>query len=241
MFCRRFPMFSKNVGVMLFLFAVVLLAVCGGPGVQAQESQTKDKAVVLFDGKSLDGWDYHLVDPDLKMEDVWSVKDGILICKGKPFGYLHTKKDYQDFQLTFQWRWAPGADPGNSGVLLRITGEPIGFMPKCVEAQLMHGSAGDIWAFFGFGVKGPGSRYREVKDHEALGTFYGVGASRKAEKPAGEWNTYDIVFQGDKLTLTINGEQVNEASGCDHVAGKIGLQSEGAEIHFRNVKIVPLD
>lgn len=241
MSARQFPMFAKNVGLAFFLSTVGLVAVYSPADLQAQETPTKDKAVVLFDGKSLEGWDYHLVDPELKLEDVWSVKDGILICKGEPFGYLHTKQDYKDFKLTFQWRWAPGSDPGNSGVLLRITGEPIGFMPKCVEAQLMSGSAGDIWAFFGFGVKGAPDRYREVKDHKDLGTFYGVGASRKAEKPAGEWNTYEIVFQGDKLTLTINGEQVNEASGCDQVAGKIGLQSEGAEIHFRDVKLVPLD
>lgn len=58
--------------------------------------------------------------------------------------------------LSFEWRWAPGSEPGNSGVLLRIAGEPETFMPKCVEAQLKHGSAGDIWAFYGAGLDAGG-------------------------------------------------------------------------------------
>jgi hypothetical protein len=205
-----------------------------------QEQAVEMKAVVLFDGTSMAAWGYHLVDPQVKLEDVWSVKDGVLVCKGEPLGYLQTRDDFKNFKLTLQWRWAPGKEPGNSGVLLRATGEPVGFMPKCVEAQLMHGSAGDIWAFFGFGVAGPPDRSREVKDHEALGNFNGVAAIKNAEKPPGEWNTYEIVLNGDQLSVTINGEKVNEATGCDQVAGKIGLQSEGGEIHFRDIKLVPL-
>lgn len=206
-----------------------------------QEQSAQAKEVVLFDGSSLAAWDFHLVDPNVKLEDVWSVKDGVLVCKGEPLGYLHTRDDFKNFKLTLEWRWAPGTEKGNSGVLLRATGEPVGFMPKCVEAQLAQGSAGDIWAFFGFGVAGAQERFREMKNHEALGDFKGVGAIKNAEKPVGEWNTYEIVLQGDQLVLTINGQKVNEATGCDQVAGKIGLQSEGGEIHFRNVKLVPLN
>lgn len=227
---------------------VVLLLPVLLPGLLvAQEKQKgkkkkrQGKAVQLFDGKTLEGWDYFLVDSDVKMEDVWSVQDGTLVCKGEPLGYVHTKKDYKDFRLTLQWRWAPGKKPGNSGVLLRATGEPVNFMPKCVEAQLMHGSAGDIWAFIGFNTTGAKDRLREVKDHAQLGDFVGVGKMKDAEKEAGKWNTYQIVLRGDKLTLRVNGELVNESTGCDEVAGKIALQSEGGEIHFRRIKIVPLD
>ena len=111
-------------------------------------------SILLFNGRDLDGWGHVLVGDDVKKEDVWSVRDGVLVCKGQPNGYLFTKESYQDFALTFEWRWPEGKEPGNSGVLLRIAGEPTGFMPKCVEAQLKNGSAGDIWAFFGAKVKG---------------------------------------------------------------------------------------
>jgi hypothetical protein len=197
--------------------------------------------VVLFDGKSLEGWEYYLVEPDVKMEDVWSVKDGLLICKGEPMGYLATKREFKNFKLVVEWRWAPDSDPAkrNSGVLLRITGKP-GALPKCVEAQLQSGSAGDIWAFHGFQVKGDADRFKEIKDHELLGDFVGVGKIQSNEKEIGEWNEYEITLVGGKLTLEVNGKKVNECEGCDQVAGKIGLQSEGAEIHFRTVKLKPI-
>jgi hypothetical protein len=199
------------------------------------------QTVVLFDGKSLDGWNFHLVDPDVKMEDVWSVDQGVLVCKGEPLGYLVTKESFKNFRLVVEWRWAPGKEPGNSGVLLRIAGEPIGFMPKCVEAQLMSGNAGDIWAFRGASLKGDEDRFRKIENHEALGDFLGVGKIKGAEKPPGEWNRMVVKFSGETITVVVNGEKVNEATGCDVVSGPIGLQSEGGEIHFRTVKLTPLE
>jgi hypothetical protein len=176
-----------------------------------------------------------LVGDGVKKEDVWSVEDGVLICKGQPFGYLFTEGSYQDFTLNFEWRWPEGKEPGNSGVLLRIAGEPNGFMPECVEAQLKNGSAGDIWAFFGAKVEGDEDRMVEVKDHKDLKDFIGVKGMKLADKPVGEWNHYEIKLTGGDLELKINGELVNRASGLDVLSGPIGFQSEGAEIHFRNI------
>lgn len=202
--------------------------------------QCCNQGVTLFNGQNLEGWDCHLADPDVKLTDVWRVEDGILICKGQPFGYLVTKDAFKDFRLVVEWRWAPGKEPSNSGVLLRISGKPIGFMPRCVEAQLKYGSAGDIWGFRGYPVTGAADRLRKVENHKELGTFAGVGKLKDAEKQPGQWNQYVITLVGDKLTLQVNGELVNEATGCDAVAGPIGLQSEGGEIQFRTVKLVPL-
>ncbi|NWK55964.1 DUF1080 domain-containing protein [Verrucomicrobiaceae bacterium N1E253] len=187
----------------------------------------------------LDAWSYVLVDEDVKKEDVWSEKDGVIICKGEPLGYLVTKESYQDFKLELDWRWAPGTAPGNSGVLLRIAGEPATFMPKCVEAQLKSGSAGDLWAFFGASMEGEPSRFREIKDHKDLGDFKGIAKIKAAEKAPGEWNHYEITLSGGKINVVVNGEAVNQASGLDVLSGPIGLQSEGGEIHFRNFKVTP--
>lgn len=194
-------------------------------------------SVALFNGIDLDEWDHVLVGDGVKKEDVWSVKDGVLVCKGTPFGYLFTKTSYQDFTLTFEWRWAPGGTPGNSGVLLRIAGKPATFMPKCVEAQLKHENAGDAWGFFGASIDGPAERIQEIKNHEALGNFRGVKKIKAAEKPAGEWNQYEIKVSGETLQLKVNGQLVNEVKGLDLVSGPIGFQSEGAEIHFRDIRI----
>jgi hypothetical protein len=231
----------------IFLLPVVaataLLASCSSETKTATPEANAPKAapepVALFNGQNLDGWSHVLVG-DVAMQDVWSVADGVIVCKGEPLGFLHTKESYQDYTLTFEWRWAPGKEPGNSGVLLRIASEAETFMPKCVEAQLKHGSAGDIWAFHGAGIKNDGERAREVKANPNLGDFKGVAKIKDAEKPPGEWNRYEITVSGDTLTLRINGELVNEASGLDIVSGPIGFQSEGAEIHFRNIALQKL-
>jgi hypothetical protein len=191
----------------------------------------------LFNGTDLTGWSHVLVEEGVKMEDVWSVKDGVLVCKGKPLGYLFTNSSYQDFKLTFEWRWAPGTEPGNSGVLLRIAGKPATFMPKCVEAQLKHESAGDIWGFFGATTEGSPERIQEIKGHKELGDFKGLKKIKAAEKAPGEWNRYEITLSGGNIELKVNGELVNQASGLDVLAGPIGLQSEGGEIHFRNTEL----
>lgn len=194
----------------------------------------------LFNGTNLDGWSHMLVGEGVNKDDVWSVKEGVIICKGTPTGYLFTTTAHQDFTLSFEWRWAPGGKPGNSGVLLRIAGKPATFMPKCVEAQLKHESAGDLWAFFGANINGEAARLQEVKEHKELGNFKGFKKTKGAEKPPGEWNRYEISVSGGNIVLKVNGETVNQASGLDVLAGPIGLQSEGGEIHFRNIELAKI-
>lgn len=200
-------------------------------------AEPKAETVELFNGKNLKGWSHVLIDDTVKKKDVWSVVDGVLVCQGKPLGYFYTKASFQDYHLELDWRWAPDGKPGNSGVLLRIAGEPVSFLPKCVEAQLQNGSAGDIWAFYGAKVDGDADRIRNVKDHKDLGTFRGVGKIKAAEHAPGEWNHYDIKLTGGNLELRVNGVLVNKATGLDVLSGPIGLQSEGGEIHFRNIRL----
>ena len=192
--------------------------------------------IQLFNGRDLSGWEYFLVDEDVGMEDVWSVKDGILVCQGKPGGYLCTKKEYENFKLVVEWRW-PG-EPSNSGVLMRITGEPM-MLPNCVEAQLQSGNAGDMYGFQGFKIDGDKERW--FSKPERLGGMTGVKKIEGNEKQPGEWNKYEITVDGGDITLVINGKKVNEATDCDVRPGKIGLQSEGGEIHFRTVTLTPIN
>lgn len=214
-------------------FALLLLAglICvTGPALAGEK-----KAKLLFNGKDLSGWEYYLVEPDVKMKDVWSVQEGLLTCKGEPMGYLATKDTFKNFKLIVEWRWPK--KPGNSGVLMRITGEPAA-LPRCVEAQLMNGSAGDIWAFKGFKVKSD-VRFKEFV-HDKLGPMCGVSKAEGNEKKPGEWNKYEITLKDGDLTLVVNGKTVNQCSGVDQVAGKIGLQSEGGVIQFKTVKLIPI-
>jgi hypothetical protein len=223
----------KSVLASLASLAVCLLVGCSSTG----DTQT---SINLFNGKNLDGWKAFLVDDSVALEDVWSVRDGILVCQGEPMGYLYIG-DYEDFKLDVEWRWAPGTEPGNSGVLMRMNGghKPKG-LPRCLEAQLKSGSAGDLYGFHGMKITGPADRLVEVPGHELGGDLTGVKKMAAAENQPGQWNRYEIIVDGPLIKVWVNGQLVNEAGECEVTSGPIGLQSEGGEIHFRTVRLTPV-
>ncbi|MFN0242880.1 MAG: PVC-type heme-binding CxxCH protein [Planctomycetota bacterium] len=185
----------------------------------------------LFDGQSLDGWVPFLSDTNARPEDTWSVADGVLTCTGTPVGYLRTREDFTNFELRLEWRFPPGAPPGNSGVLLRVQ-EPDEVWPKSIEAQLHHRNAGDIWNI---------GEFPALVDPDRTEGRRTVKLAPCNEKPLGEWNRYRITLDGGELTLEVNGEVQNRASWCAEMPGKIALQSEGAAIEFRKIVITPIE
>jgi Domain of Unknown Function (DUF1080) len=212
--------------------------------VVASANAAPPDTVPLFNGKDLGGWSHFLVDPKVRMEDVWSVRDGVLVCKGEPLGFLQTKAEYSSFRLLVEWRWPEGVaarlgKAPNSGVLLRVNGEPKP-IPRAYEAQLQSGSAGDLYGFWGLPLEGDPARRREARGHAMLGDMVGFTRAEAAEKPEGAWNVYEIVVDGPSIVVHVNGKKVNEARGAAVLPGRIGLQSEGGEIHFRRVELTPI-
>jgi hypothetical protein len=203
-------------------------------GVLAQARADEKDAITLFNGRDLEGWTAVLADENAKPEDVWSVVDGVLVCKGEPRGYLRTvREDFHDYLLTLEWRFPARTKGGNSGVLVHATTpRALGIWPKSMEAQLNHGHAGDIWVI-GTTCKIENAAER-VKDRRHL------NLTDDSEKPIGEWNKYEIECNGDNLTIKVNGVLVNHVTACSVTKGAIALQSEGAQIHFRNIRLAPL-
>ena len=187
----------------------------------------------------LEAWEYYLADPEVELQDVWHIENEVIVCKGTPLGYLYTKRDYSDFVLKLEWRWPPGKKPGKGGVLIRMSGQHR-IWPQSLEAQLNAGSAGDFWGLVGYGLSGPAERM-QTSDHKEFGRLTNLKKTKTLEKPPGEWNTYEIIAEGDTVTLVINGQQVNRATNCDLNPGRICLTSEGSEIHFRNVEVIPIN
>ncbi|RUL89728.1 3-keto-disaccharide hydrolase [Tautonia sociabilis] len=196
-------------------------------------SATAQEPIRLFNGEDLSGWTAVLADENAKAEDVWTVKDGVLYCSGRPNGYIRTDRDYKDYKLTLQWRFPEGSSGGNSGVLVH-TSEPgaIGIWPKSIEVQLFSGDAGDFWVI-GTDLDVPNEEARK-KGRRHLNLTDG------SEKPIGEWNQMEIVCKGDTITVTVNGDLVNEATNCTVTEGAISLQSEGVPIEFREIVLTPL-
>ena len=196
---------------------------------------TAAEPIQLFNGEDLSNWTAVLAEPDAEKMDVWSVRDGVLHCKGEPAGYIRTDRDdYGDYTLTLQWRWPEGTEGGNNGVLVHAS-EPgaLGIWPKSIEVQLHAGDAGDFWVI--------GTDLDVENEEERKRGRRHLNLTDGSEKPIGEWNTMEIVCEGDTITVTVNGDLVNEATNCSVTEGAICLQSEGATAEFRDIVLTPLE
>ena len=193
--------------------------------------------IALFNGKDLSGWKGFV--PDLikagkESLSVWSVaKDGTdstLQCAGNPIGYIETEALYDNFVLELDWRFDAAKGPGNSGVLLRTTGEDK-VWPKSMEAQLESKSAGDFWNIDN--VKATVAAKRTDGRHTTK-------LRETNEYPLGQWNHYRIVVNQGTIELWVNGLMQNVATDVEVVRGRIALQSEGAYIEFKNINLFPI-
>lgn len=183
--------------------------------------------IELFDGKTLQGWVMFLPDPNADPLKTWWVKDGVIHCTGTPAGYIRTDKKFSNYRLQLEWRWA--GTPGNSGVLLHVQDKDE-VWPKSIEAQLMHENAGDFWVIGG----------TDFDEHTNKEDRRVPKKKDSSEKKVGEWNQYDIWCEGNSIKLYVNGVLQNEANNCTVSEGYIALQSEGAPIEFRNIRLKKL-
>jgi hypothetical protein len=228
------------------------------PALVAADAIAPAKTIELFNGKDLSGWTQTVRAGDAADPGTWTVAEGVIKCSGKPAGYIRTEGSYKNYKLTVEWRWSgPDLPPNaqgqprlrNSGVLVHISG-PDTVWPKSIEAQLQQTNAGDIYDIGSVGfaellvvrekaVAAAGADAEAVKRAQAQRRVPKAGAS--SEKPVGEWNTYEITCSGDTMTLVVNGVQQNRATKIGATEGHIALQSEGAPLEFRNVKLTPLE
>jgi hypothetical protein len=149
---------------------------------------------------------------------------------GKPLGYFATKATYQDYLLTFEYKYdrpeglkADADFRGNSGVLLHLSGSAR-VWPDCVQVQLAQADPGAIFAV--------GASKVDAQVDTA--------AQQKAVKAVGEWNSVKIVSQGGTITTSLNGVEVARAEKAEPARGPIAWQSEGKPIRFREIKIQKL-
>jgi hypothetical protein len=214
------------------IVAMTLVGLVGCKG--ALKSGSTGKKTVLWNGQDFTGWQRVVADPTVNVSDVWWVRGEEIYCKGQPNGYLRTDKRYNDYHLHVEWRWPE--TPGNSGVLLHMNG-PDKVWPECIECQLKAGNAGDFVLMNGTGLTVDGADRKDPSKQFVL-------IAKKAassEKPAGQWNSYDIHCKGGSIRCYVNGVLQNEGTNASPATGYIGLQSEGSPIEFRNIYILPLD
>ena len=195
----------------------------------------------LFDGTTLSGW----VTPDGQPASAgWEVADGVLHLVGKGSGMILSDREYQDFDLRFEWKITEG---GNSGIKYRVRrydGAILGIEyqllddPKYFDGTIGKGSTGSLYALYAPASEGTGLPTR----------------------PPGEFNESRIMVRGKRITHWLNGTKlvsvhVGNADWHARVAqskfkdregfgenrsGLIMLQEHGSEVWFRNITIKQL-
>jgi hypothetical protein len=208
--------------IVFFILGLFILASCAG------------KKEYLFNGKNLDGWTIYVGNDSIQPETFFYVNDGMIETVGVPMGYLRTVKEYENYHLHIEWRYPE--EPTNSGVFLHTTG-PDKIWVSHYQGQLKYQNAGDII------VHGVGNS-ATIRDTVFTSTESVKPLIAKLqpsnEKPAGEWNSYDITCKGNTIELRVNGLLQNVATNCTFSRGGIGLQAEGSKIQFRNLWVEPI-
>jgi 3-keto-disaccharide hydrolase len=212
--------------------AIALAAIAGASEEQTKPIVPKEK-MVLWNGTDFTGWKLFTREPDYDVTKVWSVKNGVIRCEGKPAGYMRTEKAYADYLFHAEWRW-PGEKGGNSGVLVHMSGPGV-VWPKSLECQLYSGNAGDLWVIGGLETAEHAKANERVKGRRT------IKLKDSSEKPLGQWSTYDIICKDDWIVVLVNGVLQNVATKCSERSGKICLQSEGTPVEFHNIYIEPLE
>ena len=232
------PMKTTSLHATQLLLCAVLLLGSHAPTRAADVPQFRD----LFNGKDLTGWVNVNTAPD-----TWSVRDGLLICKGLPIGVMRTDRQYENFVLHVEWRHLVAG--GNSGVFIWSEGTVRpdgGRLPRGLEVQMLElewpklnpekdGTPRPLAYVHGelFGANG-----LKTTPDNPRGTRSKSLENRCLGK--GEWNTYDVVCVDGVVKLSVNGKFVNGVSHASIKKGYLCLESEGAEIHFRNIKLMEL-
>lgn len=228
-FCRLLMLASIVVGL-------------SGQNVEAQTKQEhvpSGETVSLLQGDSLDHFSGY------KNEQVgkgWKCEKGVLSFDGSGGGDIVTKESFGDFELTFDWRVAEGA---NSGVMYRVSmgdGAPYLSGP---EYQILDDA-----------------KHRDGKNElTSAGSLYGLyKPAGKQLKPVGQWNNAKIVLQGKHVEHWLNGKKVvdveldsddwkQRVAGSKFAkwekfgknkTGRICFQDHGDEVAFRNIQVTRL-
>jgi len=182
----------------------------------------------LFSGKDLAGW--------IGSTRGYVAQDGLLVCLKEGGGNLYVNREFSDFHLKFEFRLEAGA---NNGLGIRT---PMGVDAAYagMELQILDDAA-DV--------------YKSLQPYQYHGSIYGVVPCKRGhQKPVGEWNAQEVIADGPKIKVILNGQAIVDADlskiektadGHDHpglhnAKGYIGFLGHGSRVEFRNIRIKEL-
>jgi hypothetical protein len=173
-------------------------------------------------------------------KNVFVFEGDVLHVSGNGFGYISTEKNYDDFHFTVEFKWGENRYPPRENVkrdagimyhAILYSGDKV--WPRSLEYQVQEGDCGDFWM----------TDSTTIRHADSITTAVGslrIIKSKDAEKPKGEWNKAEVIVKNGKITHLLNGEIVNEGGLGNTKTGLILLQSEGAEVYYRNAVVEEL-
>lgn len=197
----------------------------------------------LFQPGQKDEWHIFLSQSGKSNEpgNVFRFENGMLHVSGEEFGYITTEKKYADFRFTVEFKWGEKKYPPrekekrDAGIMYHVdfyNGDRI--WPRSLEYQVQEGDCGDFWM----------TDSTQIIQQDTLTparNWFRTMKLRDAERPNGQWNKAEVIVSNGNIMHLLNGEVVNSAQLGNTREGTILLQSEGAEIFYRNAEIEELE
>ncbi len=174
-------------------------------------------------------------------QKVFQFEKKVIHVSGQDFGYMVTEKKYANFHLTLEFKWGEKKYPPrekekrDGGVLYQVNfynGDKI--WPRSIEFQIQEGDCGDFWMTDSTTIIYKDILTKADRVHREIKFL-------DAEKPNGNWNKVEVIVKNGKITHILNGKVVNEGSSPNVKEGNILIQSEGAELYYKNVVVEELD
>ncbi len=182
----------------------------------------------------------------------------VLHISGQIYAGLSTKEEFENYHLSLQFKWGEKKweprlkDRRDSGLLVHATGEHGKFWNvwmASLECQIQEHDTGDFITIVNTSAQvrlkpGGKSATYDPSSPWTLGKGY-INASTDADKPNGEWNTLEVFTLGDQAVFVVNGIpnmalRDTRIAGKPLTKGKLQLQSEAAEIFYKNIRIRPI-
>jgi hypothetical protein len=195
--------------------------------------------------------------------------ENVIRISGENWGAISTKREYKNYHLQLLFKWGAlswGQKKGkkkDSGLLYHSVGKygaDYGAWMRSEEFQIEDGNSGDFWGVAGGLASIPADKVGDGYIYNPQGTLmtFKEGGSQgrhcikgtDAENPSGQWNTLDLYCYGDTAIHVINGKvvmvlyqtkQMDNGQETPLTMGKIQIQSEGAEVYYKQIKIRPID
>lgn len=183
--------------------------------------------------------------------DTWTWEGGVAYCTGKPVGVIRMKQPIKNFELVCEWKHKQKG--GNSGVFVWASQESIdqlaagkGRLPHGIEVQVLDLGYAELYEkqhkkpadwFTSHGDVFPTGSAKMTPFPPVAPNGQRSFPSKNLTKGLNEWNHYYIRAINGEVRLWVNGEEVSGGTACQPAEGYLCLESEGAPVEFKNLRI----